>query len=136
MSEKLEKLVEALDELTLLEAAELSKLLQDKWGVSAAAPVAMAGMPVAGAAEAAVEEEEKTEFDVVLKEIGPKKIQVIKAVRTFRADLGLREAKELVDSAPIKILEGVPKEQAESALNALKEQDAVGEIVSPVENQS
>jgi large subunit ribosomal protein L7/L12 len=129
MSEKLEKLVEALDELTLLEAAELSKLLQDKWGVSAAAPVAMAGMPVAGAAEAAVEEEEKTEFDVVLKEIGPKKIQVIKAVRTFRADLGLREAKELVDSAPIKILEGVPKEQAESALNALKEQDAVGEIV-------
>jgi large subunit ribosomal protein L7/L12 len=129
MSEKLEKLVEALDELTLLEAAELSKLLQEKWGVSAAAPVAMAGMPAAAAAEAAPEEEEKTEFDVILKEIGPKKIQVIKAVRTFRADLGLREAKELVDSAPIKILEGVPKEQAESALNALKEQDAVGEIV-------
>jgi large subunit ribosomal protein L7/L12 len=129
MSEKLEKLVEALDELTLLEAAELSKLLQDKWGVSAAAPVAMAGMPAAGAPEAAAEEEEKTEFDVMLKEIGPKKIQVIKAVRTFRADLGLREAKELVDSAPTKILEGVPKEQAESALNALKEQDAVGEIV-------
>jgi large subunit ribosomal protein L7/L12 len=129
MSEKLEKLVETLDELTLLEAAELSKLLQDKWGVSAAAPVAMAGMPMAGAPEAAAEEEEKTEFDVMLKEIGPKKIQVIKAVRTFRADLGLREAKELVDSAPTKILEGVPKEQAESALNALKEQDAVGEIV-------
>lgn len=128
MSDKLEKLVEALDELTLLEAAELSKLLQDKWGVSAAAPVAMAGMPMAAAADVAEPEEEKTEFDVVLKEIGPKKIQVIKAVRTFRVDLGLREAKELVDSAPIKVLEGVPKEQAESAANALQEQDAVVEI--------
>jgi len=128
MSEKLEKLVEALDELTLLEAAELSKMLQDKWGVSAAAPVAMAGMPMAAAGEAVEEEEEKTEFDVVLKEIGPKKIQVIKAVRTFRADLGLKEAKELVDSAPVKVLEAAPKEQAESAANALKEQDAVVEI--------
>ncbi len=128
MSEKLEKLVEALDELTLLEASELSKMLQEKWGVSAAAPMAMAGMPMAAGAEAAPEEEEKTEFDVVLKEIGPKKIQVIKAVRTFRSDLGLREAKELVDSAPAKVLEGVPKEQAESAANALKEQDAVVEI--------
>ena len=128
MSEKLEKLVEMLDELTLLEAAELSKMLQDKWGVSAAAPVAVAGIPAA-AAEAAAEEEEKTEFDVVLKEIGPKKIQVIKAVRTFRADLGLREAKELVDSAPVKVLEGAPKEQAEAAANALKEQDAVVEVV-------
>jgi large subunit ribosomal protein L7/L12 len=129
MSEKLEKLVETLDELTLLEAAELSKMLQEKWGVSAAAPVAMAGMPAAGAAEAAEEEEEKTEFDVILKEIGPKKIQVIKAVRTFRSDLGLKEAKELVDSAPTKVLEGAPKEQAETAANALKEQDAVVEIV-------
>ena len=129
MSEKLEKLVEMLDELTLLEAADLSKMLQDKWGVSAAAPVAMAGMPMAAVGEAAEEEEEKTEFDVMLKEIGPKKIQVIKAVRTFRADLGLKEAKELVDSAPTKVLEGAPKEQAESAANALKEQDAVVEVV-------
>ena len=128
MSEKLEKLVEALDELTLLEAAELSKLLQDKWGVSAAAPMAMAGMPMAAAAEAAEEEEEKTEFDVTLKEIGPKKIQVIKAVRTFRADLGLKEAKELVDSAPVKVLENAPKEQAESAAAALREQDAVVDV--------
>jgi large subunit ribosomal protein L7/L12 len=127
MSEKLEKLVEALDELTLLEASELSKMLQDKWGVSAAAPIAMAGMPMGAAAEEE-EEEEKTEFDVTLKEIGPKKIQVIKAVRTFRSDLGLREAKELVDSAPVKVLEAAPKEQAESAANALKEQDAVVEI--------
>jgi large subunit ribosomal protein L7/L12 len=128
MSEKLDKLVEALDELTLLEAAELSKMLQEKWGVSAAAPVAMAGMPVAAAADAEAEEEEKTEFDVVLKEIGPKKIQVIKAVRTFRPDLGLREAKELVDSVPTKVLEAAPKEQAEAAANALKEQDAVVEV--------
>ena len=128
MSEKLEKLVEMLDELTLLEAAELSKMLQDKWGVSAAAPMAMAGMAMGAAPAAAEEEEEKTEFDVVLKEIGPKKIQVIKAVRTFRADLGLREAKELVDSAPVKVLEAAPKEQAESAANALKEQDAVVEV--------
>ncbi len=130
MSEKLEKLVETLDELTLLEAAELSKMLQDKWGVSAAAPMAMAGMAMAAAGPAeAEEEEEKTEFDVMLKEVGPKKIQVIKAVRTFRADLGLKEAKELVDSAPVKVLEGAPKEQAESAANALKEQDAVVEVV-------
>ncbi|MFC2023895.1 50S ribosomal protein L7/L12 [Chloroflexota bacterium] len=127
MSEKLDKLVEELDGLTLLEAAELSKMLQDKWGVSAAAPVVVAGGAAAAGAEEA-EEEEKTEFDVILKEIGPKKIQVIKAVRTFRADLGLREAKELVDSAPTKVLEGAPKEQAESAANALKEQDAVAEI--------
>jgi large subunit ribosomal protein L7/L12 len=129
MSEKLDKLVGALDELTLLEAAELSKMLQEKWGVSAAAPMAMAGMQMAAAADAAEEEEEQTEFDVVLKEIGPKKIQVIKAVRTFRSDLGLKEAKELVDSAPTKVLEGAPKEQAEAAANALKEQDAVVELV-------
>jgi large subunit ribosomal protein L7/L12 len=128
MSEKLEQLVQSLDELTLLEAAELSKMLQEKWGVSAAAPMAMAGMPMAGTGEAAEEEEEKTEFDVTLKEIGPKKIQVIKAVRTFRPDLGLKDAKELVDSAPVKVLEAAPKEQAESAANALKEQDAVVEI--------
>jgi large subunit ribosomal protein L7/L12 len=129
MSEKLEKLVEALGELTLLEAAELSKLLQDKWGVSAGAPMAMAGMVMGGGADAAEEEEEQTEFDVLLKEIGPKKIQVIKAVRTFRSDLGLKEAKALVDEAPTKVLEGAPKEQAESAANALKEQEAVAEVV-------
>jgi len=130
MSEKLEALVKALDELTLLEAAQLSKMLQEKWGVSAAAPMAMT-MPVAGAAaEAApVEVEEKTEFDVFLKEIGPKKIQVIKAVRTVRPDLGLKEAKELVDSAPVKVLEGVPKEQAEAAVAAIKAEEAVAEMV-------
>jgi large subunit ribosomal protein L7/L12 len=128
MSDKLEQLVASLDELTLLEAAELSKMLQEKWGVSAAAPMAAMAMPMGAAAAEAEEEEEQTEFDVVLKEIGPKKIQVIKAVRTFRNDLGLKEAKELVDSAPTKVLEGVPKEQAEAAVNALKEQDAVAEM--------
>ena len=128
MSEKLEKLMEALDELTLLEAAELSKMLQDKWGVSAAAPMAMAAMPMGVGPAAAEEEEEQTEFDVLLKEIGPKKIQVIKAVRTLRADLGLKEAKDLVESAPVKILEAVPKEQADAAATALKEQDAVIEV--------
>jgi len=131
MSDKLEALVKALDELTLLEAAQLSKMLQEKWGVSAAAPMAMA-VPVAGAmaAEAApVEVEEKTEFDVILKEIGPKKIQVIKAVRTVRPDLGLKEAKELVDSAPVKVLESVPKEQAEAAVAAIKAEEAVAEMV-------
>jgi large subunit ribosomal protein L7/L12 len=131
MSDKLEALVKALDELTLLEAAQLSKMLQEKWGVSAAAPMAMA-VPVAGAAmaEAApAEVEEKTEFDVFLKEIGPKKIQVIKAVRTVRPDLGLKEAKELVDSAPVKVLESVPKEQAEAAVAAIKAEEAVAEMV-------
>ena len=125
MSEKLEKLVETLDELTLLEAAELSKLLQEKWGVSAAAPVAVAGMPAAGAAEAAAEEEEKTEFDVVLQEIGPKKINVIKEVRTL-TNLGLREAKELVDGAPSTVIEGIGKEAAEEAKSKL---EAVGAVV-------
>ena len=131
MSDKLEALVKALDELTLLEAAQLSKMLQEKWGVSAAAPMAMA-VPVAGAAAgevAPVEVEEKTEFDVILKEIGPKKIQVIKAVRTVRPDLGLKEAKELVDSAPVKVLESVPKEQAEAAVAAIKAEEAVAEMV-------
>jgi large subunit ribosomal protein L7/L12 len=127
MSEKLEKLIEELDTLTLLEAAELSKMLQDKWGVSAAAPVAMAAMPAA-AGPAAEEEEEQTEFDVLLKEVGPKKIQVIKAVRALRADLGLKEAKDLVESAPVKILEAVGKEQADAAATSLKEQDAVVEV--------
>lgn len=127
MSEKLEKLVGMLDELTLLEAAELSKMLQEKWGVSAAAPVAMAGVPMAAAAEAVEEEEEKTEFDVILKDIGPKKIQVIKAVREVTS-LGLKEAKDLVDSAPKPVKEGVSKEEAEAIKSKLEEQGATVEL--------
>ena len=123
----LEKLVEQLSELTLLEAAELTKMLEEKWGVSAAAPVAVAAMP--GAAGAPAEEaEEKTEFDVILKGVGPKKIQVIKAVRALRSDLGLKEAKAVVDDAPSTILEGVSKEEAEEAKAKLEAEGAEVEI--------
>lgn len=122
----LEKIVEELSQLTVLEAADLTKMLEEKWGVSAAAPAAvMAAIPGAAAAE---EEEEKTEFDVMLKEIGAKKIQVIKAVRTLRSDLGLKEAKELVDSAPVKVLEAVAKESAEEAKSKLEAEGAVAEV--------
>jgi large subunit ribosomal protein L7/L12 len=123
----LEKIADELSLLTVLEAAELTKILEEKWGVSAAAPVAMAvAAPAAGAA--AVEEEEKTEFDVTLKDVGAKKIQVIKAVRTIRADLGLKEAKELVDGAPAKVLEAATKEMAEDAETKLEAEGAVVEI--------
>jgi len=103
----LSKIVEDLSKLTVLEAAELSKLLEEKWGVSAAAPVAMA----AAGAVAAAPVEEKTEFDVVLSEIGPNKINVIKEVRTITG-LGLKEAKDLVEAAPKAVKEAVSKEDA------------------------
>ena len=111
MAANLEKLVEELSALTVLEAAELSKLLEDKWGVSAAAaPVAMAVMPGAAGAEAA---EEKDEFNVVLKNAGGNKIAVIKEVRAITG-LGLKEAKDLVEGAPKPIKENVKKEEAEA----------------------
>lgn len=123
----LNALVEQLDKLTLLEAAELSKMLQEKWGVSAAAPVAVAGVPGApGAAPAAVEEE-KTEFDVVLTDAGANRIQVIKAVRELTG-LGLREAKAAVEETPSKIREAVSKEEAEAARAKLEEAGAKVEI--------
>ena len=110
---KLEKLVEDLSGLTVLEAAELSKLLEEKWGVSAAAPVAFAGpMPGAGGGEAAPAAEEQTEFTVVLVNGGDKKINVIKEVRAIRADLGLKEAKDLVEGAPQNVKENVSKQEA------------------------
>lgn len=116
----LEKIVEDLSSLTLLEAAELTKMLEEKWGVSAAAPMAgmmaMPGMPAA-AAEA---EEEKTEFDVILKEVGPKKINVIKEVRAL-TNLGLKEAKDVVDGAPSTLMEAVTKEAAQDAKTKLEE---------------
>ena len=121
----LEKLVEDLSALTLMEAAELTKMLEEKWGVSAAAPAAVMAMGPAGAAEP---EEEQTEFDVVLKGIGPKKIQVIKAVRSMRSDLGVKEAKAVVDDAPSTILEGVSKEEAEEAKAKLEAEGAEVEI--------
>jgi large subunit ribosomal protein L7/L12 len=110
---KLEKLVEDLSSLTVLEAAELSKLLEEKWGVSAAAPVAMAAAPAAGGGAAAADEEVQTEFTVVLTAGGDKKINVIKEVRSVRSDLGLKEAKDLVEGAPQNVKENVSKQEAE-----------------------
>jgi large subunit ribosomal protein L7/L12 len=124
----LEKIVEELSQLTVLEAAELTKMLEEKWGVSAAAPAAVMAAVPGVAAEAAEEVEEKTEFDVVLKEVGAKKIQVIKAVRSLRSDLGLKEAKALVDGAPEKVLEAVNKEMAEDAKAKLEAEGAVAEV--------
>ncbi|MBV8683720.1 MAG: 50S ribosomal protein L7/L12 [Caulobacteraceae bacterium] len=111
---KLEQLVEDLSSLTVLEAAELSKLLEEKWGVSAAAPVAMAAAPAAGGAGAApaAAEEEQTEFTVVLTAAGDKKINVIKEVRGVRPDLGLKEAKDLVEGAPQNVKENISKQEA------------------------
>ena len=113
----LNKIVEDLSSLTVLEAAELSKLLEDKWGVSAAAPVAVAASPAAGGGEAAAEE--KTEFDIELSESGSNKIAVIKEVRTITG-LGLKEAKDLVEGAPKPLKQGVKKEEAEEMKKALE----------------
>jgi large subunit ribosomal protein L7/L12 len=108
----LEKIVEDLSSLTVLEAAELSKLLEEKWGVSAAAPMAMAAAPGAAAAAPAEAVEEQTEFTVVLTGGGDKKINVIKEVRSIRPDLGLKEAKDLVEGAPQNVKENVSKQEA------------------------
>jgi large subunit ribosomal protein L7/L12 len=128
----LQKLVDELSSLTVLEAAELSKLLEEKWGVSAAAPMPMAGMamPAAAAgapAEAAEPEEEQTEFDVILAKAGEKKINVIKEVRTITG-LGLKEAKDLVENAPKPVKEAVNKEDAEKFKKQLEEVGASVEI--------
>ncbi len=122
----LNKLVDALSELTVLEAAELSKLLEEKWGVSAAAPVAVAaaGGAAGGAAPAA---EEKTEFDVILTGDGGKKINVIKEVRAI-TNLGLTEAKALVEGAPKAVKEGVSKDEAEKIKKQLEEAGATVEV--------
>ena len=123
---KLEKLVEELSTLSVLEAAELSKLLEEKWGVSAAAPVAAAGPAAAAApAEAA---EEQTEFTVVLTAGGDKKINVIKEVRGVRPDLGLKEAKDLVEGAPQNVVENVSKQVAEEIAKKLTEAGATVQV--------
>ena len=127
----IQKLADELSQLTVLEASELTKVLEERWGVSAAAPAAamMAMAPAAaGAAAEAEEEEEKTEFDVTLKDVGGKKIQVIKAVRGLRGDLGLKEAKAVVDEAPSTILEGVSKEEADDAKAKLEAEGAEVEV--------
>src|SRR5947207_3316040 len=121
----LEKLVDDLSALTVMEAAELSKKLEEKWGVSAAAPMAMA-MPAAGGAGAAAAEvaEEQTEFTVVLTSGGDKRINVIKEVRAVRPDLGLKEAKDLVEAAPANVKENVSKQEAEDIKKKLEEAGA------------
>jgi large subunit ribosomal protein L7/L12 len=121
---ELDKIVEQLSKLSVLEAAELVKLLEEKWGVSAAAPVAMAAGPAAAAAEPV---EEKTEFDVVLKDPGPKKIDVIKVLRTL-TNLGLVEAKTMSETAGAKVLTGVGKEAANDAKGKLEAAGAVVEL--------
>ena len=120
----LENIVDELSALTVMEAAELSKLLEEKWGVSAAAPVALAAAPVGGDVAA---EEEKDEFDVVLAAVGDKKINVIKEVRTITG-LGLKEAKELVESAPKPVKEAVKKEEAEELKKKLEDAGATVEL--------
>ena len=122
----LSKLVEELSTLSVLEAAELVKKLEEKWGVSAAAPVAMAAAPAAAAAVEAVEE--KTEFDVVIKDAGAKKIEVIKVIRQLTS-LGLKEAKDVAETAGSKILEAVSKEAAADAKSKLETAGAVIEVV-------
>ena len=124
----IEEIAEQLDKLTLLEAARLSKLLQEKWGVSAAAPVAVAAVPgAAGGGAAAAVEEEKTEFDLMLTWAGDKKIQVIKVVRELTG-LGLKEAKAVVDEAPKPVKEKVSKAEAEDMKKKLEEVGASVEI--------
>jgi large subunit ribosomal protein L7/L12 len=122
---KLDKIVEDLSSLTVLEAADLAKLLEEKWGVSAAAPVAVAAGPAAAAAPAA---EAQTEFNVVLTDAGDKKINVIKVVREVVPSLGLKEAKDLVEAAPKAVKEGVTKEEADTIKKKLEEAGAKVEI--------
>lgn len=123
----LEKLVDELSNLTVMEAAELSKMLEEKWGVSAAAPVAVAAAAPGAAAGGEAAAEEKTEFDVILAEAGDKKINVIKEVRAITG-LGLKEAKDLVEGAPKPIKEGVGKDEAEELKKKLEEAGAKVEL--------
>ena len=120
----LKKLVKTLGELTVLEAAELTKMLEEEWGVSAAAPMAVAA---AVAPDAAEQVEEKTEFDVIIKDVGPKKIDVIKAIRQLTS-LGLKDAKELAETANAKVLEKVGKEAAQDARSKLEGAGAAVEL--------
>jgi large subunit ribosomal protein L7/L12 len=122
----LQNLVEELSKLTVLEAAELSKLLEEKWGVSAAAPVAVAAAPAAGAA-AAAPAEEQTEFTVILAKTGDKKINVIKEVRTITG-LGLKEAKDLVEAAPKAVKEGIGKDEVAKIKKMLEDAGASVEV--------
>jgi large subunit ribosomal protein L7/L12 len=123
----LQKLADELSSLSVLEAAELSKLLEEKWGVSAAAPVAAVAAPAAGGAQAAAPVEEQTEFTVILAKAGEKKINVIKEVRAITG-LGLKEAKDLVEGAPKPVKEGVSKDEAAKLRKQLEDQGAAVEV--------
>ena len=123
----IDKLVEELSKLSVLEAAQLVKKLEQAWGVSAAAPVAVAAGPATAAAEAAEPEEEQTEFDVIIKDAGPKKIEVIKTIRQL-TNLGLKEAKDVAETPGSKVLEGVSKEAANDAKVKLEAAGAAIEI--------
>jgi len=127
--QSVDDILDAIKELSIVEAAELSKKIEEEFGIQAAAPMAVAGAPAAGGGGAAAEEEaeEQTEFDVILGSAGDKKIQVIKEVRALTS-LGLKEAKDLVDSAPKPVLEHVPKEQAEAAREKLEAAGATVEV--------
>lgn len=130
----MEQIIDALSSLTIMEVVELTKALEDRWGVKAAAAMPMMAMPVGamagaagGGAAAAVDEEPQTEFNVILKDAGPKKINVIKTVRAL-TNLGLKEAKDLVEGAPQTVLEAVSKDAAEDAKKKLEEDGAVVEV--------
>jgi large subunit ribosomal protein L7/L12 len=123
----LAKLVEDLSKLTVMEAAELTKMLEESWGVSAAAPVAMAAMPAGGGAAAAEAAEEKTEFDVILKDVGPKKIDVIKVIRQI-TNLGLKDAKDMAETSGAKVLEAASKDAATDAKTKLEAAGAKVEL--------
>ncbi len=125
--EKMEELIETIEQMTVLELSELVKQLEDKFGVTAAAPVAAAGAAAPAAGAAAEEVEEQTEFDVMLTDVGAQKIQVIKAVREL-TQLGLKEAKDMVEAIPKAIKEGVAKEEADAAKARLEEAGATVEL--------
>jgi large subunit ribosomal protein L7/L12 len=129
VSERVQRVFEDINGLSVLEVSQLSKLMQESWGVSAAAPVAVAAAaaPAAGGPAVAAPVEEKTEFNVVLKEIGPNKLNVIKAVRELTT-LGLKEAKDLVEAAPKSVKEAVPKDEAQAAKAKLEAAGAVVEL--------
>ncbi len=122
----LKKIADQLSKLTVLEAAELTKMLEEEWGVSAAAPMAVAAAPAGDGAEAAADE--KTEFDVVLKDVGPKKIDVIKAIRQLTS-LGLKDAKELAETPEAKVMEAAGKEASQDGKSKLEAAGATVELV-------
>jgi len=124
---KVQEIVEAIEKLSVLELVELKKALEERWGVTAAAPVFAAAAPTAAPAAAAPVAEEQTEFEVILKEIGPEKVKVIKVVRELTS-LGLKESKDLVEAAPSTVLKGVNKDEATAAKTKLQEAGASVEV--------